>query len=170
MEGNGRIYGRWWSRRGLLLAGTAVLGFRLGLLGLRCTLRHIDDDLNLIVRVVCFCGIARRGHATSLFAWASRGCVYITSFTLSARRYRRVIVIPARGRLGTRVRGRFVRDVTTTSTLPLSLRLRTCVPPPVVECCHWPRVALEPALRLTPFRLRFDSPVERERGSQRLAG
>ena len=36
--------GRWWGRRRLLLAGMAVLGFGLRL-GLRCALRHIDDDL-----------------------------------------------------------------------------------------------------------------------------
>ena len=37
MDGNGRRYGRWWDRRGLLLAGTAVLGLRLGLaFGARC--------------------------------------------------------------------------------------------------------------------------------------
>ena len=44
MDGNGCRYGRWWGRRGLLLAGMAVLGFRLRL-GLRCALQHIDDDL-----------------------------------------------------------------------------------------------------------------------------
>ena len=49
MDGNGRRYSGWWSRRGLLLAGTAVLVFGLGL-GLRWALRHIDDDLNLIIR------------------------------------------------------------------------------------------------------------------------
>ena len=60
MDGNGRRYGRWWGKRGLLLAGTVVLAFRLGL-GLRCALRHIDEDLDLIVRVICFCGIAGAG-------------------------------------------------------------------------------------------------------------
>ena len=52
--------------------------------GLACwALRHIDEDLNLIVRVVCFCGIAGRGHATSLFACASSRCVYLASFPLT---------------------------------------------------------------------------------------
>ena len=134
MEGNGCRYGRWWGRRGLLLAGTAVLGFRLGL-GLWCALRHIDDDLNRVVRVVCFCGMTGRGHATSLFAWVSRRCVYIASFPPSAWRYtrcyRRVIVIPARGRLGTRMRARAFRRRRDDNlhASAVAQRFRACVPP-----------------------------------------
>ena len=78
MNGNWRRYDRWWGRRELLLARMAVLGFRLGL-DLRCALRHIDDDLSLIVLVVWFCGIAEWGHATSFFAWVSRRRVYLAS-------------------------------------------------------------------------------------------
>ena len=83
MNGNGRRYDRWWGRRELLLARTAVLGFRLGL-DLRCALRHIDDDPSLIVLVVWFCGIAEWGHATSFL----RGLV-VGVYTW---RHRRVII------------------------------------------------------------------------------
>ena len=68
----------------MLLTMTAEPTLRLGQ-GFRSALRHIDDDLYFIVQVVWFCGIAARGH-TSLFAWASRQCVIIASFPLSARR------------------------------------------------------------------------------------
>lgn len=49
----------------MVLAGTAGLGFRLGLgLGLRCALWRIDENLWFINMVVRFCGIAAVGHAT----------------------------------------------------------------------------------------------------------
>ena len=55
----GRVDARccWLERRGL----------RSGWVGLRCALRHINDDLNLIVRVVWFCRIAARDRAKSFF-------------------------------------------------------------------------------------------------------
>ena len=80
----GRKWTQIWQVVELLLARTAVLGLRPGL-GLRCALRHINNNLNLIVRVVCFYGIAGQGHATSLFAWAGCRCVYLAVFPLPAR-------------------------------------------------------------------------------------
>ena len=51
-------------------------GFRLGP-GLRCALRHIDDDLYIIVRVVCFYRIVDgatrrcclRGLVVGVYTW-----------------------------------------------------------------------------------------------------
>ena len=117
MDRNRRRYGRWWSKCRLLLAGTVVLVLGMGL-GLRCELRYIDNDLNLIIRVVHLCRIVGRGHAMALIAWASRRCVYLASFPLPRRyawRHRMAAHERACG-------GRFVGDVMTTSTLPLLLK------------------------------------------------
>ena len=124
MDGNGRGYGRWWGRRGLLLAVTAVLELRLGLLGLRCALRHIDDDLDRVVRVVCFDGIARWGHVTSLFAGLVVGVYILRRFPFLRGDTRGVTGVSLFEATCAWVclRGRLVGDVTTTSTLPLSLK------------------------------------------------
>ena len=112
-----------------------MCGVDLGGVGLRCTLRHIDDDLSLIVRVVWFYGITGRGHATSLFTWASRRCAYIALFPLSARRYacrhKRVMVIEARECLGTRMRARVFRRRRDVDLHPSAVAqgCHACVPP-----------------------------------------
>ena len=161
MDGNGCRYGRWWGRHGLLLAGTAVLGFGLRL-DLRCALRHINDDLYSSSESSGSAGsrggAARHRRLRGLVA----GAIY-RMFPLSARpyarRYRRAIVFPARGRLGTSVcEGVFVGDVMTTSTWHCRSKTPPVCPSAVVVYCHWPRVALELALRVTLLQLRSDSP------------
>ena len=130
-------------RRELLLARMAVLGFRLGL-DLRCALRHIDDDLSLIVLVVWFCGIAEWGHATSFFAWVSRRRVYLAS---QACHYLRP------PRMGVLVRA-FRRRCDDDLLLPLSLKdvARVFLRRRRAATSH--KAVLELVLRLTPLRPR----------------